>query len=344
MASGLINRWGRSRPLEDIGEIAVLQDEGDLVQRPTRSTSTTSDSLDAQRRRRLRRPQDRRDVPPDLGSRLVLEDDDSEPAGLRFAFNFYGRSHSQAFVNSDGNVTFGEDDRASTERNITRVLTGPPRIAPFFADLDPTTGSGQRVRSAAADQFTVTWCNVRGFESQRTTTRAGDAAAGRRDRNEVRRQHQPADAIVGALARTNRRLRADRPERRRPDERRRGGRRRALRQAGQLDTSAVAQKFYRTHPDSYDQLVLWTDTRSSATPSRSRTTSPTRSAASARRSSISRATSAARAPPVDGDHGLVSASTRRIRSRRYRRRELHAERAGPGSRPPVARVSQLPRP
>jgi hypothetical protein len=32
-------------------------------------------------------------------------------------------------------------------------------------------------------------------------------------------------------------------------------------QQGQLDTVAVGQRFYQSHPDSYDQLVIWTDTR-----------------------------------------------------------------------------------
>ena len=27
----------------------------------------------------------------------------------------------------------------------------------------------------------------------------------------------------------------------------------------ELDTVAVARKFYQTHPDNYDQLVIWTD-------------------------------------------------------------------------------------
>src|SRR6185503_8656493 len=48
--------------------------------------------------------------------------------------------------------------------------TGPPRVSPFLADLDPTTGNGRIFLNAAADQYTVTWCDVRGFDSQRTVT------------------------------------------------------------------------------------------------------------------------------------------------------------------------------
>jgi hypothetical protein len=262
IAFGLINPVGPVEATEDIGEIAVLQDEGDLVQRPNRIdiqniglrwTRNGAGGYDVRKIDAAFRP--------DLGSRFILEDDDSEPAGLRFPFNFYGRSHSQAFVNSDGNVTFEEDDRASTERNITRVLTGPPRISPFFADLDPTTGSGRVFVLAAADQFTVTWCNVRGFESQRTTTTQVTLLADGAIEMKFAESVNLFDAIValspgrtGVFAPID--LSADGPTS--------GGGAAAgerFAERGQLDTSAVAQKFYRTHPDGYDQLVIWSDTR-----------------------------------------------------------------------------------
>ena len=89
---------------------------------------------------------------------------------MRFAFPFYGTPQTTAFVNSDGNITFGEPDKASTERNISRLLTGPPRVSPFLADLDPTTGTGRVFVNSAADQYTVTWCGVRGFDTTQTVT------------------------------------------------------------------------------------------------------------------------------------------------------------------------------
>jgi hypothetical protein len=267
LAFGLVSpktqlQVGTDAATEDIGDIAVLQDEGDLVQRPNqldirniglRWTRNGAGGYDVRKIDATFRS--------NLGSRFTLEDDDSEPATLRFPFGFYGRSHSQAFVNSDGNVTFEEDDRASTERNITRVLTGPPRIAPFFADLDPTTGTGRVFVLAAADQFTVTWCNVRGFESQRITTTQvtllPDGAIEMKFADTV----NLLDAIValspgrtGVFAPID--LSADGPTS--------GGAGAAgerFAERGSLDTSAVAQKFYRTHGDLYDQLVIWTDQR-----------------------------------------------------------------------------------
>jgi hypothetical protein len=104
---------------------------------------------------------------PTLGTRLTLDDDDSAAINVPFAFPFYAGSHGRAFVNSDGNITFDEEDRASTERNVSRVLTGPPRVAPFFADLDPSVG-GRVYVHGAGDAFTVTWCAVRGFDSPRS--------------------------------------------------------------------------------------------------------------------------------------------------------------------------------
>ena len=67
---------------------------------------------------------------------------------MPFAFNFYNASRTTAFVNSDGNVTFEEEDRGSVERNVARLLTGPARVSPFLADLDPAAGGRVYVNAA----------------------------------------------------------------------------------------------------------------------------------------------------------------------------------------------------
>src|SRR5207248_3287280 len=192
-----------------------------------------------------------------LGGRVTLGDDDSAAVAIPFTFPYYGTGQTTAFVNSDGNITFGEEDKASSDRNLARMLAGPPRVSPFFADLDPTTGTGKIFVNAAADQYTVTWCNVRGFDSTRTTTvqatllpdgsvemkfadtiNIGDAVVG------ISPGHTGDLALVdldtgngagaGAIA-----------ER--------------FAQAVSIDTFAVAQKFYQSHPDNYDQVLLWSD-------------------------------------------------------------------------------------
>src|SRR5262249_38164927 len=99
-----------------------------------------------------------------IGERVTLGDDDSRGVTLPFDFPLFGGKSAQAFVNSDGNITFGQEDHASTARDVARLIGGPPRVAPFLADLDPSAGGKIFVRSAP-DAFTVTWCTVPGFET-----------------------------------------------------------------------------------------------------------------------------------------------------------------------------------
>ena len=68
------------------------------------------------------------------------------------------------FINSDGNLTFGQGDSSSNDRSLTRFNAGPPRIGGFFADFDPTTGRGGVFINALPDRFVVTWDRIREFE------------------------------------------------------------------------------------------------------------------------------------------------------------------------------------
>ena len=246
----------------DIGQIAVVPDEGDLIAPANaydlrglgvRFTRNAAGGYDA-----LRIPLAFRTT---LGRQLTLEDDDSEPADPAFAFNFYGRTQNRAFVNSDGNITFEEPDFASSERNVARLTTGPPRVAPFLADLDPSTG-GRVFVNAAADQYTITWCNVRGFESTRTvTTQAVMLPDGVIEMHFTDSATALSDAVVGlSPGRTGDfrsvDLSAGAPSDGGPSS---VGERFAANP--QLDNVAVTRKFYASHPDDYDQLVIWTDAR-----------------------------------------------------------------------------------
>ena len=161
-AQGLTQALDADRPVdnEDVGQIAVLQDNGDLIARANRFDlgdvslrfTPNGGGYDLTRADgAFRSP---------LGTRLVLEDDDSSAFDVPFAFAFFGAAQPRGFVNSDGNITFGEGDSASTDRSVTRFLAGAPRLSPFFADLDPTTGSGRVFLATGPDAVTVTWCNV----------------------------------------------------------------------------------------------------------------------------------------------------------------------------------------
>lgn len=104
-----------------------------------------------------------------LGEKLNLGDDDSVRVNLPdFKIKFYGKSYDSFFVNSDGNITFNKSDTASTARDLRRMLVGPPRISPLFADLDPSSASGDGgvyVR-LTENKVTVTWWNVPNFDER----------------------------------------------------------------------------------------------------------------------------------------------------------------------------------
>ena len=99
--------------------------------------------------------------------RLDLLGDDDEaiftfPEG--FSFPFFGRVYTEVIVNSDGNLTFGEGDSTpGLARSEERFLSGPPRVAPLFSDLDPS-GQGRVFADTTVDgEVTLTWDGVPEF-------------------------------------------------------------------------------------------------------------------------------------------------------------------------------------
>jgi hypothetical protein len=91
---------------------------------------------------------------------LPLSDDGwAGPINIGFNFPFYGGTHSQVYINANGNLTFGGGDFTWTE-SVAAFNGGLPRIAPFFDDLNATLGGKIRYRTAGAQQFIVEWVNV----------------------------------------------------------------------------------------------------------------------------------------------------------------------------------------
>jgi hypothetical protein len=245
---------------QDIGDIAVIEDDGTLML-PRNAFDVRNLGL-----RFERNGSGGYDVTgasatfrSTLGRRLTLSDDASSSETIPFAFSYYGRAFTSVFVNSDGNLTFGGGDSASTPRDFSRLLGGPPRVAPFFADLDPSTG-GRIFVDAGSDAFTVTWCGVRGFgKTETTTVQASLFASGVID-VKFGPEVTLADAIVGLapggngsftpvdLSVANRQSGGA------------GGLGERFSDTAELDVSQTARRFYASHQDRFDQLVIFTDT------------------------------------------------------------------------------------
>ena len=198
-----------------------------------------------------------------VGDKVPLDDDASARIALPFTFPYYAGRYSEAFLNSDGNVTFVAEDHASTDRNVARFLTGPPRVAPIFADLDPSKAGGV-FRRTDGDALVITWCDVPEFDSTSNrvnvqlrlasdgsiefiyggTVETSGAVVGVSPGetgifSAVNISDASRTAIGGGSGAVGERFSVQ------PD----------------FDFVAMARKFYQTHNDDFDQIVLFTNTR-----------------------------------------------------------------------------------
>ena len=267
----------RSRPAsivpaattEDIGQIAVMRDEGDLV--------IPANQFDLQSKGFVfaRNGSGGYDVRPSsrafqsaVGDKIPLDDDASARLALPFTFPFYAGRYTEAFLNSDGNVTFVSEDHASTDRNIARFLTGPPRIAAVFDDLDPSQSGGGVFRRNDSDAVTVTWCNVREFDSASnvvnvqvrlgtdgsiefiygsTVTPSSAVVGVSPGETGIFAAVDVSTSSAGALAGGS------------------GAIGERFSTQSDFDFVAMTKKFYQTHSDDFDQMVMFTNSRTTKT-------------------------------------------------------------------------------
>ena len=158
-----------------VGDVAVLVDDGTMVVQPNLlDLSNFGVQYVPQKKGGMVASPASAALEEAIGDRIDLGDDDSREVALpkKFRFRFFGRVQARLFVHSDGNLTFGAPDAASTERDLSRLASGPPRIAPLFADLDPraaTDGGGVYVLTSPT-KIVVTWKDVPEFGASNHNT------------------------------------------------------------------------------------------------------------------------------------------------------------------------------
>jgi uncharacterized protein (TIGR03437 family) len=148
----------------DAGDVAVLEDAGDLIAPYNgfdldQHTITFTPAAGGYRFATGPGSYDQTDA-ASWTLLANLGDDDSRETSLPFAFPFYGNSYRSVFVNSDGNLTFGQGDAATGDRSLGRLTAGPPRIAPLFRDLNPTQSPQGVFVLAEPSRVVVTWVAV----------------------------------------------------------------------------------------------------------------------------------------------------------------------------------------
>lgn len=148
------------------GEVALISDDGTVIIAPKRFDLQSTAIQLKPVRGKLRVAPSGRGFKASVGERLALEDDDAVEVQLAtFEFPFFDGSHASVYVHSDGNLTFVQPDAASTPRSLGRLLSGPPRVAPLFADFDPSVagdGAGVFVKQARK-WIRITWLRVPQF-------------------------------------------------------------------------------------------------------------------------------------------------------------------------------------
>lgn len=97
-------------------------------------------------------------VDPTGGTTVTFDDLDegsSGPLDLEFAFNFFGTSYSQLYINTNGNLTFGGSNPGGLNPRLGVDVTFP-LVAPFYDDL-VVGPSGSVSYLSTPGRFVVTW-------------------------------------------------------------------------------------------------------------------------------------------------------------------------------------------
>ena len=248
--------------MEDIDNIAVIEDDGTIVtpfnyfDLKGKAVRWTPLAAAGSHRVSIRQA----DLNSDFGGKQSLNDDDSREFvfGGTFRFPYFGVIYSSVFVNSDGNVTFIQGDSNSSERDLSYLNSGPPRIAPFLTDLDPTVGQGAVFVNQLSDRVLITWNAVREWNTFRENTFQlslfpdgsfeyvfgevsgsngimGFSAGSNLQSLDIIDISTEQGAVITGSAAERFSLQTE------------------------LDLTAVGKAFYKTHPDSYDQLVMYTN-------------------------------------------------------------------------------------
>jgi len=240
----------------DRDDVALLEDEGDLVARRNPfdlDGAALRFSPRAGSAYELARLALSLDAP---GPSLGLGNDDAREVELPFAFPFYGVRYGRVFVHADGNLTFGAADAGPAARSMGRFLSGPPRIAPFFADLDPARGGSVGAR-AGADRVVFSWSAVPGGgQINRNSFQVALLPDGEIDLV-YGAEMQSREAIVGlspggAATLTAVDLSAAAPAAVS------GAAAERFSETEELDVASTVQRFYAGHPDLFEQVIIYT--------------------------------------------------------------------------------------
>ncbi len=244
----------------DSGDVAVIEDDGTIIRQPNPfDLSGRSFRFEPASANSYRVVATSTGFNAAGGTTLRLADDDTVARNLGFDFTFYGKSYTTIQLNSDGNLTFGQGDVSTSDRDLGRFVSGPPRIGPFFADLDPSRGA-ILVRDES-DGVVFVWSSVPQFSESGSNQYNNFSAKLYRNGNiefVYGTQVDSTESIVGISPGGNQDgIQAISYGSDLPTAALAGSIAESFATQMVLSETAAAKKFFQTHPDSFDHLNLF---------------------------------------------------------------------------------------
>ncbi len=259
----------------DVGDIAVLEDDGTIIVQPN--------SFDLNQKAIMFAPGPTPgyqvssapfSFDNNLGTKLnnfigseAPRDDGYQQVSFTggFTFPYYGRRYADVFVGTNGFLTFGSGDADfdGFHESVLQFLRRQPRIAAFWHDLDPGVaqpGHGVFVKQLS-DRLVVTWDTVPEFTAGLPTSVNTFQITLFADGNTTFAYDRigSTGGLVGlspgdSNAKINR-IDLTNP----PAGNLQGAILEFFSTSRQVDLFALSQSFYKTHRDDFDFLYLWTN-------------------------------------------------------------------------------------
>jgi hypothetical protein len=257
-AAGLPATTEHAISATDVGDVAVLEDDGTLVLE-ARSFNLTARAFrfEPSGASSYRLVESSNVFDSRGGANVMLRDDDTSSQDLGFRFLFFGKNYTAVQLNSDGNLTFEKLDNSNSDRDLGRFLSGPPRIGPLFADLDPSAGGMVSIRNDG-DGVLFAWTGVKNFGSALTNSFSVKLFRSGAIEFVYGSNVNTPEAVVGISpgAGVNR-VSAVEFANALPGDSQEGTIVEVFSATAKISETEVARRFFENHPDRFDQITLF---------------------------------------------------------------------------------------
>lgn len=171
-------------------------------------------------------------------------------------FTFFEVSYDKIFIGTNGYITFGGGD-TNARVSASAFATALPRIAPLWADLDASE-EGNIYYNRLDGRHIITWDALpQGLYSGKSTFQAVLYDDGRIAfvYKNVKARSSLIGLSPGGSEQDPQPVDLSSP----PEERITGAFFESFSKQRRLDLPALTRAFYRTHPDAFDAIYVWTD-------------------------------------------------------------------------------------